>query len=140
MKRILHDKRGMGEAVSFLAASALLLLIFVSLFYGLVYVMNTYNASYMCRKITRQVEITGVYDDTVATDLLNEMDNGNLSNLEVSCDASYFSDNKIQLRDSFSIAVSADYQMPIARFGDTPITITLPITVEVVGLSEVFWK
>jgi hypothetical protein len=52
----------------------------------------------------------------------------------------YFSGRKIQLRQSFSVTLTASYKITILELGENPIVLTLPITVKVAGMSEVFWK
>jgi hypothetical protein len=88
--------------------------------------MQYYNASYMCRRVVRSIEITGVYDETETRDLVNSMASSGMEDIDVQVDAVYFSGRKIQLRQSFSVTL--------------PIVLTLPITVKVAGMSEVFWK
>ena len=64
LKRLLTDRRG-SEAVSFLLTTAMLLCIFATIVTAFVYISQSYNAAYLCHKVTRQIEVTGVYDRTV---------------------------------------------------------------------------
>ena len=55
-------------------------------------------------------------------------------------DAAYFSGRKIQLRQTFSVTLTASYKITILELGANPIVMNLPIRVKVAGMSEVFWK
>jgi hypothetical protein len=139
VRGLLRQKKG-DEAVSFLMTTAMLVLIFAVLVSALIYIMQYYNASYMCRRVVRSIEITGVYDETETRDLVNSMASSGLEDIDVQVDAVYFSGRKIQLRQSFSVTLTASYKITILELGENPIVLTLPITVKVAGMSEVFWK
>ena len=138
-RHLLRQKRG-DEAVSFLMTTAMLVLIFAVLVSALIYIIQYYNASYMCRRVVRSIEITGVYDETETRDLVNSMASSGMEDIDVQVDAVYFSGRKIQLRQSFSVTLTASYKITILELGENPIVLTLPITVKVAGMSEVFWK
>jgi len=139
VRGLLRQKKG-DEAVSFLMTTAMLVLIFAVLVSALIYIMQYYNASYMCRRVVRSIEITGVYDETETRDLVNNMASSGMEDIDVQVDAVYFSGRKIQLRQSFSVTLTASYKITILELGENPIVLTLPITVKVAGMSEVFWK
>ncbi|NCB53307.1 MAG: DUF4320 family protein, partial [Clostridia bacterium] len=46
----------------------------------------------------------------------------------------------IQLRQAFSVTLTASYRITVLRFGESPIQIVLPIEVKVAGMSEVYHK
>jgi hypothetical protein len=136
---LLRQKRG-DEAVSFLMTTAMLVLIFAVLVSAMVYIMQYYNASYICRRVVRNIEITGVYDETETKNIVDQMKNSDLKDIGVQVDAAYFSGRKIQLRQTFNVTLTSSYRITILELGKTPITMNLPIRVKVAGMSEVYWK
>lgn len=139
LRCLLREKKG-DEAVSFLMTTAMLVLIFAVLVSGLIYIMQYYNASYMCRRVVRSIEISGLYDETETRDIIDRMKNSDLEDIDVQVDAAYFSGRKIQLRQTFSVTLTASYKITILELGENPIVMNLPIRVKVAGMSEVFWK
>ena len=136
---LLREKKG-DEAVSFLMTTAMLVFIFATLVSAMIYIMQYYNASYICRRVVRSIEITGQYDETETMSILNNLAGSGLEDLDVQVDAVYFSGSKIQLRQTFSVTLSGSYEITILELGETPIVLTLPIEVKVAGMSEVYWK
>jgi len=139
IRSLLRQKKG-DEAVSFLLTTAMLVLIFVTLISAMIYIMQYYDASYLCRRVVRSIEITGVYDETETRDIINQMKNSDLEDIDVQVDAAYFSGRKIQLRQTFSVTLTSSYKITILELGENPIVMNLPIRVKVAGMSEVFWK
>lgn len=139
IRGLLRQKKG-DEAVSFLLTTAMLVLIFVTLISAMIYIMQYYDASYLCRRVVRSIEITGVYDETETRDIINQMKNSDMEDIDVQVDAAYFSGRKIQLRQTFSVTLTASYKITILELGENPIVMNLPIRVKVAGMSEVFWK
>ncbi|MPM43975.1 hypothetical protein SDC9_90653 [bioreactor metagenome] len=139
IRGLLRQKKG-DEAVSFLLTTAMLVLIFVTLISAMIYIMQYYDASYLCRRVVRSIEITGVYDEPETRDIINQMKNSDMEDIDVQVDAAYFSGRKIQLRQTFSVTLTASYKITILELGENPIVMNLPIRVKVAGMSEVFWK
>ncbi|WP_277668576.1 DUF4320 family protein [Caproiciproducens galactitolivorans] len=139
IRSLLRQKKG-DEAVSFLLTTAMLVLIFVTLISAMIYIMQYYDASYLCRRVVRSIEITGVYDETETRDIIDRMKNSDLEDIDVQVDAAYFSGKKIQLRQTFSVTLTASYKITILELGENPIVMNLPIRVKVAGMSEVYWK
>ena len=139
LKRLLTDRRG-SEAVSFLLTTAMLLCIFATIVTAFVYISQSYNAAYLCRKVTRQIEVTGEYDRTEIDSLLSEIEGGDLQNLEINVTADYFAENKIQLCEDFTVKLTADYKIKIVQVGSKTLELSLPIRVQVGGMSEVYFK
>ena len=139
LKRLLTDRRG-SEAVSFLLTTAILLCIFATIVTAFVYISQSYNAAYLCRKVTRQIEVTGEYDRTEIDSLLSEIEGGDLQNLEINVTADYFAENKIQLCEDFTVKLTADYKIKIVQVGSKTLELSLPIRVQVGGMSEVYFK
>ncbi len=139
VRHLLRQKRG-DEAVSFLMTTAMLVLIFAVLVSAMVYIMQYYNASYICRRVVRSIEITGVYDETETKNIVDQMKNSDLEDIGVQVDAVYYSGRKIQLRQTFNVTLTSSYRITILELGENPITVDLPIRVKVAGMSEVYWK
>lgn len=139
VRYLLRQKKG-DEAVSFLMTTAMLVLIFAVLVSAMIYIMQYYNASYICRRVVRSIEITGVYDETETMNLINNLSGSGMEDVDVQVDAVYYSGNKIQLRQTFNVTLTGSYKISILELGVNPITVNLPIKVKVAGMSEVYWK
>jgi hypothetical protein len=139
LRSLLRENKG-DEAVSFLMTTAMLVLIFAVLVAGLIYIMQYYNASYICRRVVRSIEVTGVYDETETMSIVDKMQSSGLEDINVQVDAVYYSGRKIQLRQTFSVTLTASYRITILSLGANPVMITLPVTVKVAGMSEVYWR
>lgn|GEM_PF-6074397 len=105
-----------------------------------VYISQCYNAAYLCRKVTRQIEVTGVYDRTKIDSLLSQIEGGDLQNLEINVAADYYTENKIQLCEDFTVKLTADYKIKIVQVGSKTLELSLPIRAQVGGMSEVYFK
>lgn len=139
LRSLLRDKKG-DEAVSFLLTTAMLVLIFAVLVSAMVYIVQYYNASYMCRRVVRSIEITGVYDEAETRNIVAQMESASLESVNVQVDAVYYSGRKIQLRQTFSVTLTGSYRITILTLGGNPVALDLPIKVKVAGMSEVYWK
>ena len=139
LRCLLREKKG-DEAVSFLMTTAMLVLIFAVLVSAMIYIMQYYNASYMCRRVVRSIEITGVYDEAEARNLLSSLSGSDMEDIQIQVDAVYYSGRKIQLRQTFSVTLTGSYRITILTLGGNPVALDLPITVKVAGMSEVYWK
>jgi hypothetical protein len=139
LRSLLREKKG-DEAVSFLMTTAMIVLIFAVLVSGMIYIMQYYNASYMCRRVVRSIEITGVYDETETRNLVEQMKSSDLESINVQVDAVYYSGRKIQLRQTFSVTLTGIYRITILTLGGNPVSLDLPIKVKVAGMSEVYWR
>lgn len=139
IRSLLRQKKG-DEAVSFLLTTAMLVLIFATLVSGMIYIMQYYNASYMCRRVVRSIEISGQYDEAETKNIVDQIKSSDLEDIGVQVDAVYFSGKKIQLRQTFSVTLTTSYRITILELGENPIVLNLPIRVKVAGMSEVYWK
>ena len=139
LRSLLRQKKG-DEAVSFLLTTVMLVLIFATLVSALIYVMQYYNASYICRRVVRNIEIAGQYDETETMNIVNTMAGSGLEDIDVQVDAVYFSGRKIQLRQMFNVTLTSSYKITILEIGEDTIVVSLPIKVKVAGMSEVYWK
>ena len=139
VRYLLRQKKG-DEAVSFLLTTVMLVFVFATLVSTLIYIMQYYNASYICRRVVRNIEIAGQYDETETRDIVNNMAGSGLEDIDVQVDAVYFSGRKIQLRQMFNVTLTSSYKITILEIGEDPIVMSLPIKVKVAGMSEVYWK
>jgi hypothetical protein len=139
LRSLLRRKNG-DSAVEFIMTSAVLILVFAMLVSALVYVIQYYNASFICRKVVRSIEVSGQYNAAEVNNLVDDLGGDALTNLRVSVSASYFSGRKIQLRNSFTVTLTATYRIAILRFGSSPLYLNLPIKVRLAGMSEVYWR
>lgn len=139
LRCLLREKKG-DEAVSFLMTTAMLVLIFAVLVSAMIYIMQYYNASYMCRRVVRSIETTGVYDEAETRNIVAQMESADLENVNVQVDAVYYSGRKIQLRQTFTVTLTGSYRITILTLGRNPVALDLPITVKVAGMSEVYWR
>lgn len=139
IRSLLRQKKG-DEAVSFLLTTAMLVLIFATLVSGMIYIMQYYNASYMCRRVVRSIEISGQYDEAETKNIVDQIKSLDLEDIGVQVDAVYFSGKKIQLRQTFSVTLTTSYRITILELGENPVVLDLPIKVKVAGMSEVYWK
>ncbi len=135
----LRSRKG-SSAVEFIMTAAMLILTFAVLVSALIYVTQYYNASYICRRVVRTIEVTGEYDERTVNALADELGGRAMDNLAIQVEAHYFRGRKIQLRDEFSVRLRANYTIPILQFGGRPVEMRLPITIRLSGRSEVFWK
>lgn len=108
-------------------------------------IFTTYlNLNYTCRRVVRQIEITGQVTNETTTLFQTLKDNTNLDNTTaMSVSASYFdaSQKKIQLRTTFKVTCSTKYRLNIfTPVGGTPVGVDIPIKVNLTGMSEKFWK
>lgn len=109
------------------------------------------NLSYVAKTVSRQMEVSGMCDQNEAITMINELlgDNTPLTDVAIKINVPestiYSAANpKVQLRERFSITVTANYKWHIiapkdgSLFGSTGITI--PFSTKVTGMSEVYWK
>ena len=137
----LRQKNG-DAAVDLIMTVAMLILIFAVLVTALIYITEFYTASYICRRVVRTIEISGEYNERTVYDLANSLGGNNLENMTITVTAPYMRwwNRKIQLRDEFTVRLSANYPIQIMMLGSRPIRVNLPIQLKLSGRSEVFWK
>ncbi len=126
--------------MSFLLTTAMLLCIFATIVTGFAYITQTYHANYLCRQLVRHIEVTGKVDNSDFTALENKLRNSDLHIHNVTVDASYMAGRKIQLRDEFTVKLEASYDIPLVQLGSETTELSLPIRIQLDGMSEVYWK
>ncbi len=102
------------------------------------------NLNYTCRRVVREIEISGQVTSSTNT-LFNQLkSNTNIgAGANMSVSASYFNaaQKKIQLRNTFDVTCSTSYRFDVfTPLGGTPIGFTIPMQVKMTGMSEKFWK
>ncbi len=119
-------------------------LIIMTLVAGFIYLMPLFttkqNVDYMACQLMRTIELSGEVGAEYQAELNRMKEQTNLSP-SVSVSATYVADNKIQLRERISITVSVVMKIPLLTptFSD-PVTIDVPVSKTVSGISEVYWK
>lgn len=139
LRGYLRERKG-NSAVEFIFTTAMLILIFAVLVSALVYVTQFYGASYIARRVVRTIEITGEYDEQAIRTLADGLGGTALEDLNITVDATYFKDRKIQLRNEFTVHLDAVNRINILVMGDDPVSVDLPIEIDLSGRSEVYWK
>jgi hypothetical protein len=139
LSKVLRDRKG-DAAIEFIMVTAMLILVFSVLVTALVYVTQVYSASYITRRVVRQIETTGEYNEHTVQSLVKELGGDALSGVKIQVEAGYCSGKKIQLRDGFSVTLTANYPVRIVQFGSSVISLDLPIQIRLAGRSEVYWK
>ena len=139
LRGYLRERKG-NSAVEFIFTTAMLILIFAVLVSALVYVTQFYSASYIARRVVRTIEITGEYDEQAIRTLADGLGSTALEDLNITVDATYFKDRKIQLRKEFTVHLDAVNRINILVMGDDPVSVDLPIEIDLSGRSEVYWK
>jgi len=139
LKRILCRRDG-SAAVEFIMTTAVLILIFAMLVSALVYITQYYHAAFITRRLVRSIEIAGEYDPAKVSQMVTELGGTCFNSPRVTVTANYWSGRKIQLRSCFTVTLKASYRIVILRFGQADRYLSLPITVKLQGMSEVYWK
>lgn len=89
----------------------------------------------------RAIEIAGEYNESTVSDLTSRLASGALENVSVDVDAPYLAGSRhIQLREDFTVSLTAEYPLTIAFLGGEPLDFRLPVGVSMAGMSEVYWK
>lgn len=105
-------------------------------------VFTTYlNLNFICRRVVRVVELEGQVSDR-ADDIFYrlKLQTGISPEMEIE-DVEYCEDQKIQLRDSFTVTMTYDY--PFTIFTPSfapPLEVKIPMRVSIGGMSEHYWK
>lgn len=139
------ENKGGSEALEMVYSTFALMLLILSTMMILGYAVQVNQVSYAGKRVARYIEVAGQADQTDIDTLLKEL----LPNkTELHATVSVTADNwenvasrKIQLRENFTVHISAEYPLTLANPGfGSSYTIPLPINVNVNGQSEVYWK
>lgn len=147
IKNIKHaiKNRSGSEALEMVYSTFALMLLILSTMMIIGYAIQVNQVSYAGKRVARYVEVAGQADQTDLDTLLKEL----LPNQsKLGATVTVTTDNwenvasrKIQLRENFTVHISASYPLMLANPGyGSSYTIKLPINVNVNGQSEVYWK
>jgi hypothetical protein len=105
-------------------------------------IFTTYlDLNHICRRVVRVVELEGQVSDK-AYDVFYQLKQQTGLSAEMTVeDVSYCEDQKIQLRDTFTVTMT--YTYPFTIFTPSfapPVEIMIPMQVHITGMSERFWK
>lgn len=99
------------------------------------------NLSHICRRVVRVVELEGQVSDR-AYDVFYRLKQQTGVSPEMTVeDVNYCVDQKIQLRDTFTVTMT--YSHPFTIFTPSfapPVVIRVPMKVKIAGMSEKYWK
>ena len=143
LKRIsapVKDRR--GELMVDVLFQCLIIIVFIMTlteFYGIF--MKVQNMNFIARRLTRSVEISGTVSglsgefDTLCGEL-------GLTGASMQVDAAYCDGvSRIQLRETFKVTVRYTYYFNIfAPDNGSPLRISIPLTVSLTGMSEVYTR
>lgn len=144
--RRIKDTDG-SQAVEMVYVCAALCFLILSVLLIIGYALQANAISYAAKRATRQIEVLGQYNQSVATRMMREM-LANYDEIGGSITAtpnsgSWLNSSKktIQLRDKFTVHVHCTYTVDIGTLAfKQPLRLRLPIDVYVIGQSEVYWK
>lgn len=105
-------------------------------------IFTTYlNLNHVCRRVVRVVELDGQVSDQANDTFYKLKQQTGLSPEMTVEDVEYCEDQKIQLRDTFTIVMTYNY--PFTVFTPSfapPVVIQIPMKVSIEGMSEHYWK
>lgn len=102
------------------------------------------NVNYTCKRVVRAIELEGAVNaniDNIFNQLKEQYKLDDMT-YEVS-DVSYFDEGtkKIQLSGNFTVTVKHNYTMQVLNpLFAPPLCISIPMTADITGMSEVYWK
>ena len=143
-----HKDTSGSEAVEMVYACVAMSLLVMCIIMILGYALQANALSYAAKRVAREVEVTGQANHESADRLMNSLlDNYREigGTIDISPNSgSYLNASKktIQLREKFTVTATGNYIIKIATpsFASNPLEMRLPITVKVIGQSEVYWK
>lgn len=147
IRRAIQNRDG-SEAVEMVYSTAMLCGLLLSALLILTYAIQTNRVSYACKRIARYIEVSGQANQSDMDILLRELlPNADAINAQVRVNSEWLDParRRIQLRDNFTVTVTAAYKIALVNPGNlerdnTHIIVPVPITVKVNGQSEIYWK
>lgn len=108
-------------------------------------IFTTYiNLNYTCRRVVRQIEITGQVSNETTALFSSLKSTSNLgTGAAMTVMASYFNaaQKKIQLRNTFTVTCTSSYRINIfTPTNGASVGFDIPLAVRLTGMSEKFWK
>ena len=139
-QRLLSDKK--GSSYFDLIIKTLVVLSLMVTVMSFLSVFTTYlNLNHVCRRVVRVVELEGQVSDRAYDVFYRLKQQTGLSPEMTIEDVEYLEDQKIQLRDTFTVTMT--YSYPFTIFTPSfapPVEILIPMKVSITGMSEKYWK
>ena len=139
-QKLLSDKK--GSSYFDLIIKTLVVLSLMVTIMSFLSVFTTYlSLNHVCRRVVRVVELEGQVSDRAYDVFYKLKQQTGLSPEMTVEDVSYCEDQKIQLRDTFTITMT--YSYPFTIFTPSfapPVEIWIPMKVSITGMSEKYWK
>lgn len=140
---LLKEKQGSAIYEVILKTMVFLTLIVTAIYFFTIF--TTYlNLGYTCRRVVRDIEISGQVTsqtNTLFNELKTQTNIGSGATMQVTARYHNAAAKKIQLRDTFTVKCSTKYRMNIFTPAmGPPVGFDIPMTVSLTGMSEKFWK
>ena len=141
-----HADTNGSEAIEMVSTTAMLICFIMIALMFLTYVMELNLVNTATKKVVRQIEVTGIAQNSRMTSTFNSMlgANAQLTNRNVSIsNVTYHSSGAghIQLKDTFRVTGTCVYNVKLINPGNFEgYTIRMPIKTTVSGISEVYWR
>ncbi|AOT68762.1 DUF4320 family protein [Geosporobacter ferrireducens] len=139
-QKLLSDKK--GSSYFDLIIKTLVVLSLMVTVMSFLSVFTTYlNLNHVCRRVVRVVELEGQVSDRAYDVFYRLKQQTGLSPEMTVENVSYCEDQKIQLRDTFTVTMT--YSYPFTIFTPSfapPVEIRIPMKVSITGMSEKYWK
>lgn len=139
-QKLLSDKK--GSSYFDLMIKTLVVLSLMVTVMSFLSVFTTYlNLNHICRRVVRVVELEGQVSDRAFDVFYRLKQQTGLSPEMTVEDVEYCTEQKIQLRDTFTVTMT--YSYPFTIFTPSfapPLEIQIPMKVSITGMSEKYWK
>lgn len=144
IKHAIKDRSG-SEAIEMVYSTFFLMMLILTSMLIIGYALQVNQVSYAAKRVARYVEVSGQAHQTDIDALLRELlPNAQKIGAKVSIEnVDWFNGTQrtIQLRDGFTVKVTANYDVVLANPSSGNVMgFSIPITAYVNGQSEIFWK
>ena len=140
IQKLLSDRK--GSSYFELMIQTLVVITLMVTVMSFLSIFTTYlNLNHVCRRVVRVVELDGQVSDHANDTFYKLKQQTGLSPEMTVEDVVYCEDQKIQLRDTFTITMT--YSYPFTVFAPSfapPVVIQIPMKVTITGMSEHYWK
>ena len=142
--RTFHKNTDGSEAIEMLSTTAMLVCFILIGLMFLTYVMELTMVNTATKKVVREIEVTGVANQSTMSSRFDEMlgSSTQLKDRSVSISNVTFEGgtNRIQLKRTFMVTGKCTYTVSLINPGHiTGWSIDMPIVTRVSGMSEVYW-
>lgn len=140
-KKLLSDRK--GSAYYELIIKTLVVITLMASVMSFLSIFTAYlNLNHMCRRVVRVVELEGQVSDNAYAIFYRLKEQTGLSPEMTVEDVEYCGGSqKIQLRDTFTVTMTASYAFTLFKPSFTPpVQINIPMKVSITGMSEKYWK